>query len=222
MNSWQAQHDTWTISTIPHVKHNRKAVSPIYTAWPVSKQPYAVKTSSSNNAGDERLPGWLQREAMLWWKRASVRPRLRQRLPMFSRPSVMLRAAAERGYALLLFVSLFFSYLLIYLFIIFLFIFIVYIYIFVASVSLLSQRHSERSEWNKGWRFDREKVLLGITFRHTNGNMRKCGWDENADERGEERRGGKDGDRELTDYTFVAVAMGGDTWTHEREKKEEG
>lgn len=41
--------------------------------------------------------------------------------------------------------------------------------------------------------------------------MRKCGWDENADERGEERRGGKDGDGELTDYTFVAVAMGGDT-----------
>lgn len=58
----------------------------------------------------------------------------------------MLRAAAERGYALLLFVSLFFFYLLIYLFISFLLIFIVYIYIFVASVSLLSQRHSERSE----------------------------------------------------------------------------
>lgn len=39
--------------------------------------------------------------------------------------------------------------------------------------------------------------------------MRKCGWDENADERGGERRGRNDGDRELTDYTFVAVAMGG-------------
>lgn len=220
MNSWQAQHDTWTISTIPHVKHNRKAVSPIYTAWPVSKQPYAVKTSSSNNAGDERLPGWLQREVMLWWKRASVRPRLRQRLPMFSRPSYVRRPSEGTRYCCS---SRYFSfiYLSTYLFI-FLFIFSVYIYIFVASVSLLSQRHSERSEWNKGWGFEREKVLLGITFRHTNGNMRKCGWDEDADERGEERRGGKDGDRELTDYTFVAVAMGGDTWTHEREKKGEG